>query len=97
MPISILSPSLRLLIILGLSLIDVVRGQYGAVGMENEGDVLSPRYYMGLEEGRLLRRDSGVCESGLHSCNYSHFLIFYFIHTFHCADDLKSTFQKKIG
>ncbi|CAD6440193.1 5f90334b-61fa-433d-8dd1-733e4e3ff63c [Sclerotinia trifoliorum] len=59
---------LRLFIILGLGFADVVRGQYGAVGMENEGNALSPRYYMGLEEGRLLGRDSGVCESGSHSC-----------------------------
>lgn len=70
MSISMFS-SLWLLILLGLSLTNVVRGQYGAVRMENEGNGLSPRYYMGLDEGRLLGRDSGVCASGFHSCMYS--------------------------
>ncbi|KAJ8062275.1 hypothetical protein OCU04_008823 [Sclerotinia nivalis] len=59
---------LRLFIILGLGFTDVVQSQYGAVRMENEGNALSPGYYMGLQEGRLLGRDSGVCESGSHSC-----------------------------
>ncbi|KAI9643873.1 hypothetical protein NHQ30_007224 [Ciborinia camelliae] len=63
------SPSrLRWLVLLGLSFVDVygVRGQYfGAVGLDNDGLGLSPRYYLGLEEGRLLGRDSGVCESAI--------------------------------
>ncbi|TGO87458.1 hypothetical protein BPOR_0224g00010 [Botrytis porri] len=38
--------------------------------MENEGNgnVLSPRYYTGLNEGRLLERDGGLCPLGSHSC-----------------------------
>lgn len=76
MSISLFSWSqLRLLILLGLSFGDVVRGQYGAIGMGNEEIGLSPRYYLGLGEGRLLERDGGGCDSGYHSCNYSHFCI----------------------
>lgn len=82
MSMSIFSRSLWLLIFLGLSSMNVVqvRGHFGAVRMENEGNLLSPRYYMGLTEGRLLERDTGVCASGFHSCNYSQSSIFIFPH-----------------
>ncbi|ESZ92325.1 hypothetical protein SBOR_7274 [Sclerotinia borealis F-4128] len=77
MPISMFSRSrLRLLITLGLSLCfaDAVRGQYGAVGMENNANALSPRYYMGLEEGRLLGRGSGVCSNCDTPCSSDSYL-----------------------
>lgn len=81
---SLFSRSLRRFFILGLGFGDVVRGQYGAVAIEDEGNGLSPRYYMGLAEGALLARD-GVCKSGDHSCDYPRFLIFWFL----CINDLK--------
>ncbi|KAF7953260.1 hypothetical protein EAE96_006472 [Botrytis aclada] len=68
--ISMFSRSLWLLVFLGLGFMNVVqaRGQFGAGRMENGGNRLSPRYYMGLNEGRLFERDSGLCPSGNHSC-----------------------------
>ncbi|KAF7946925.1 uncharacterized protein EAE97_004174 [Botrytis byssoidea] len=68
--VSIFPRSQWLLVFLGLGFTNVgqVRGQFGAVRMENEGNVLSPRYYMGLNEGKLFERDTGVCPSGSHSC-----------------------------
>ncbi|TEY86646.1 hypothetical protein BOTCAL_0005g00640 [Botryotinia calthae] len=71
--ISIFSRSLWLLMFLGLGFMNVVqvRGHFGAVRVENEGNLLSPRYYMGLSEGRLLERGSGICESGFHSSGSS--------------------------
>lgn len=97
--ISIFSQSQWLLVFLGLGFTNVgqVQGQFGAVRMENEGNVLSPRYYMGLNEGRLFERDTGVCPSGSHSCNYFQFLIHLpILSIFRRGANLNYTMQKAI-